>query len=159
MATDREVTESSAAEVIMGYSVAYEARDVEAMLDFFADDADITAGPGTFGGKEAMARFLRWDVGLSPTIARREMGAGIVVSGRVVVTENVVEGTYEGIPFEYPIACIYELRDDGKIQHMRAYYDKLAIDQQVSSRLPGLKGWFAKRIVNYLVGLSEKGLR
>jgi limonene-1,2-epoxide hydrolase len=159
METTREVADASPVEVIKDFDAAYEARDVDAMLEFFAVDADLTAGPGTFRGKDEIAQFLRWDVGLSPTIRKRQIGVGVVASGRAVITENVIEATYEGIPYEHPITTVYELADDGKIQHMRAYYDKLAIDQQVTSRLPGLQGWFARRMVNYIVSQGEKGLR
>jgi len=159
MTTPRDLDESRVLEVIKGYSAAYEARDVQAMLAFFAEDADVTAGPGTFHGKEAVKQFLTWDVGLSPTVKIRAVGAGTVVSRNVAVSERVIEATYEGIQYEHPIVTVYELDHDAKIQHMRAYYDKLAIDQQVASRTPGVRGWFAKRMVNYLVAQGEKGLR
>ena len=42
------------------------------------------------------------------------------MSGRVVVTENVIEASYEGTAYRHPVATVYERTDDDKIQHMRA---------------------------------------
>jgi hypothetical protein len=46
-----------------------------------------------------------------------------------------------------------------KIQHIRVYYDKLSITKQVVMQYKGVSGWFARRLVNLIVGRAEKGLR
>lgn len=158
MVTSRELDRSTVADVIRRFDAAYEARDVEAMLALFADDADITAGPGTFHGKEAMKQFLAWDIGLSPTVRIRQFGVGLVVSRNIAVSERVIEATYEGIPYEHPIVTVYELDDAGNIQHLRAYYDKLAIEHDLAQRMPGVKGWFTKRLLDFFVAQGAKGL-
>jgi hypothetical protein len=44
------------------------------------------------------------------------------------------------------------------IWHYRSYYDKLAVLDQITSGMSGIYGWFAKRLVGYLVALGKKGL-
>jgi ketosteroid isomerase-like protein len=151
-------SEGTVEEVVCRFREAYDARDIDAAVELFAEDADWTLGPGTFTGKEALRRVLEWDVGLSPASRSRESGIGMLVKGNVAVTERVVEQTAEGIPFVCPLISVFELNEDGKIQHLRSFYDKLAIIQQVAREYPGVKGWFLRRIVNILVAEGEKGL-
>jgi hypothetical protein len=101
---------------------------------------------------------MDWDVRLSPTVKCRDVGIGTVVKENVGLSERVVEQTAEGIPFTYLILTVFELNDDGKIQHARSYYDKPAIMHQVASKYPGIKGWFFRKTVNMVVAQGERGL-
>lgn len=140
------------------YRDAYLARDVDRMIELFADDAELTWAVGTFRGKDAIRKVLEWDVRLSPTASVRDAGCGVMVSGRTVVWERVVSLTAEGIPYEHPAVTVFELDDEGRIRRLRSYYDKLAVLDRVASRYPGLRGRVFRRVTGYLVALGSKGL-
>jgi len=48
--------------------------------------------------------------------------------------------------------------DDGKIQRMRSYYDKLGLEQRVAAKAPGIKGWVFRKLINFMVAQGQKGL-
>lgn len=153
-----DVQESVVAGKVEDYRDAYQARDVDRMLALFADDAELTAAPGTFRGKEAIRRFFEWDVRLSPTASVRRTGIGVLVAGQTAVTESVISETAEGIPYEVPSVAVFEFDGDNRIRRLRSYYDKLAIMDQVASGYPGLKGRFFRKQIGYLVALGTRGL-
>ena len=137
---------------------AYLARDVPAMLALFADDAEVTAAPGVFKGKDAIGRFLHWDAELSPSAVIDDVGVGICVAGSVVVWERVIHLSYEGVPYHEEVATILEFDETGLIRRYRSYYDKLAVIEQVASGLPGTGGWVTKQVVDVLVAAGSMGL-
>lgn len=152
------LAEGAVRDVVARFRDAYNARNVDAVLNLFAEQADWTLGPGTFTGKAAIRRVMEWDARLSPTASSRESGIGTVVHGNVAVDERVIEQTIEGIRFTCPTVTVLELNRAGEIEHARSYYDKLSILQQVSSDYPGVKGWVFRRIINVMVAQGEKGL-
>jgi len=131
---------------------------VEKMLSFFAEDAVWVSPVGTFEGKEGLRRVLTWDTQIAPTVKAKRSGIGIIVKDNKAVTEDISEGWYEGKKYEILAITVFEFSDD-KIQHIRLFYDKLSIIKQVTMQYKGVTGWFAKRLVNYIVGRGEKGLR
>lgn len=152
------LSEGAVRDVVARFRDAYDARNVEAALDLFAERGDWTLGPGTFAGRTAIRRVLEWDVRLSPTSRSRAAGIGTVVHGNVAVDERVAEQRYEGIRCTYPVLTVFELNEAGKIEHARSYYDKLSILQQVASEYPGVKGRFLRMIISLVVTQGEKGL-
>ena len=112
---------------------------------------------GTFKGKEELKHVLTWDTQIMPTVKFRLSGIGIMVKGNRAVSEGVSEGDYEGKEYEVLSITVYEFSDD-KIQHIRLFYDKLSMVKQVMMQYIGVMGWFAKRLVNYIVKRAEKGL-
>jgi ketosteroid isomerase-like protein len=158
METTDELRQRELGRRIEDYRTAYQARDVGGMLALFADDAELTAAPGTFRGKAAIRKFFEWDARVSPTAAIRDTGLGVLIVGRSVVWERQVLETAEGVPFREDAVTILEFDDAGLIWHYRSYYDKLAVLDQITSGMSGIYGWFAKRLVGYLVALGKKGL-
>lgn len=146
------------AAVIEEFGAAYEARDLERMLELFADDAELTAAVGTFRGKAQIRAFLAWDAKLSPTATCRDTGSGVIVSGRTAAVERIVALTYEGIPYEQPSVAIVDVDEQGRIVRYRSYYDKLALMEQIAARYPGIKGRLYRRSIGYLVAQGGKGL-
>lgn len=140
------------------YLAAYVDRDIDRLLTLFADDAEVTAAPGTLRGKEAIRKFYEWDARLSPAASVRDEGIGVLVSGRTAVCERVISLTYEGIPYEEEAATIFEFDDAGKIRRQRSYYDKLALMDRIASCYPGLQGRIFRRMTGYLVAQGSKGL-
>jgi ketosteroid isomerase-like protein len=61
METTDELHQSELARRVEDFRTAYQARDVGGMLALFADDAELTAAPGTFRGKAAIGKFFAWD--------------------------------------------------------------------------------------------------
>lgn len=137
---------------------AHQDRDVERVLALFAADAQLTVAPGTFRGKAAIRRFFEWDIQLSPTSTSVDTGLGVLVVGRSVVWERRVLETAEGIPFHTDAVTILEFDDAGLIRRYRSYYDKLGVMAQITSGMSGPYGWFARKLVGYLVALGKKGL-
>jgi ketosteroid isomerase-like protein len=159
-ADGQPATEGLNIEAIVGtFHAALENRDVEGALALFADDAVWTLSPGDFSGKEGVRKVLEWDARLSPIDRTRQAGIGLVVLDGLAIEEAMVEEEYEGIRYEYPCVRIFEFDDAHRIRRLRDYYDKLAIEQQVAARYPGLKGWFFRRVINVIVAQGEKGLR
>jgi hypothetical protein len=152
------LSEKAVQDVVGRFRDAYDARNVDAVVDLFAEHGDWTLGPGTFTGRAAIRRVLEWDVRLSPTTSSRHSGIGTVVHGNVAVYEQAIEQSFEGIRCTFPVLTVLELNEAGKIDHARSYYDKLSILQQVANEYPGVKGWFLRKIVNLLVDQGEKGL-
>jgi len=152
-----EMSEKEIESVLRDFREAFVKRDVEKMLSLFAEDAVLVTPAGTFKGKHEVKRYWTWETRISPTETSRLSGIGIMVKENRAVSESVSEGEFEGKRFEAPGITVYEFSDD-KIQHMRLYYDKLSIVKQVTMQYTGVTGWFAKRLVNYIVGQAEKGL-
>ena len=140
------------------YVSAYEARDIDRLMELFADDAEVTLAPGTFRGKQAIRKVFEWDAKLSPTASVRDRGVGLLVSGRTAVAERVILLTYKGIPYEEEVTTIVEFDDHGLIRRWRSYYDKLALMHQIASRYPGIQGRIFRRVTGYLVAQGRKGL-
>ena len=153
-----EMSEKKKESIVRDFLEAYDERDVEKMLTFFAEDAVWVSPVGTFKGKEGLRRVLTWDTQITPTIKSRYSGIGILVKGNKAVSEGISEGDYEGKTFEEPGITVFEFSDD-KIQHIRLFYNKLSMVKQVAMQYTGIVGWFVKRIVNYIVKSGEKGLR
>lgn len=146
-------------DVVKAFEEAYETRDVERILGFFADDGEwVLTGLGAFKGKEAVRKVVEWDARVTPTVTHRSAGIGMLAKDNVVVREAVAEATYEGLPYEIPIATIFEFGDDRKIRSMHSYYDKLGEMQQIANQFRGIKGWFPKKLMNYIVAQGAKGL-
>lgn len=143
--------------IVRAFWDAFDARDVEKMLTFFAEDAVWVSPVGIFKGKEELRHVLTWDTQIMPTAKSKYAGIGIMVKGNKAVSEGISEGDYEGKKFEVPGITVFEF-SDGKIQHIRLFYDKLSMVKQVTMQYTGIVGWFAKRIVNYIVKSGEKGL-
>lgn len=145
-------------EIVSRFHDAYDARDIDTLVELFAENGDWRLEPGTFTGKTAIRHLLEWDARLSPSASCHESGVGVIVRGNVAVSERVIEQAFEGIQCTYPAVTVFELNETGKIQHARSYYEKLSILRQVASRYPGIKGWFFRRIINFMVAQSDKGL-
>jgi hypothetical protein len=78
-------------------------------------------------------------------------------AGRVV-WERQVTLTVKGVPVREDAVTILEFDDAGLIRQFRSYYDKLGMMNQIASGLPGIYGWFAKKVVGSVVAQANKGL-
>ena len=90
---------------------AYNAKDIEAFMAFWAEDAEIYAHPDTLLAKghddiraRHVARFLEPDL-------QARLVSRLVLGDRVVDTERVTRNFPEGIG-ELDVVAIYEFRDD-----------------------------------------------
>ena len=87
-----------------------------------------------------------------------DKGLGVLIVGRSAVWERQVLETAEGVPFREDAVTILEFDDAGLILRYRSSYDKLRVLDQITSGMSGIYGWFAKKLVGYLVALGKKGL-
>jgi len=152
-----DISEKKKESIIRDFWDAYDERNVEKMLTFFAEDAVWFSPVGTFKGKEGLRRVLTWDTQIMPTSKSSSSCIGIMVKGNKAVSEGISEGDYEGKKFEEPGITVFVFSND-KIQHIRLFYNKLSMVKQVAMQYTGIIGWFARRIVNYIVKSGEKGL-
>jgi len=152
------VSEEKIKSIVNGFGEAFVKRDVEKMLFFFAEDAVWVSPAGTFKGKEEIRRVLTWDTQICPTVKAKRSGIELMVKENKAVTEGISEGWVEGKKYETLTVTVFEFNGD-KIQHIRLFYDRLSIIKQVTMQYKGVTGWFAKRLINYIVGRAEKGLR
>ncbi len=69
------------------------------------------------------------------------------------------QGGRQGRAYEYPLVRVFEIGDDSKIGRLRVCFDKLGIGQHVARQYPGIGGWIFRKLINFVVGQGEKGLR
>jgi ketosteroid isomerase-like protein len=153
------VSDQTVEEIVSRFHAAYDARDIDTLVELFAETGDWRLAPGTFTGKAAIRHLLEWDARLSPTASCRTSGVGIIVHGNVAVSERLIEQVFEGIPSTYPAVTVFELNEAGKIEHARSYYERLSILRHVASKYPGVKRWLFRKIINYIVAQTDKGLQ
>ena len=75
------MSEKKKESIIRDFLDAFDERDVEKMLTFFAEDAVWVSPVGTFRGKEELRHVLTWDTQITPTHKSRYAGIGIMVKG------------------------------------------------------------------------------
>ena len=152
------MSEEKVESIVHGFGEAFVKRDVEKMLSFFAEDAVWVSPAGMFRGKEEIKHILTWDTQIMPTVKSTRSGIGLIVRENKAVAEDIDEGWTEGKKFEMLAISVFEFSNE-KIQHIRLFYDRLSIIKQVTMQYKGVTGWFAKRLIKYIVGSAEKGLR
>ncbi len=132
---------------------AFNRKDLEGLLSFFADDAVMVRPEGTFRGKDEIRRFYRWNFAgyLRNTLVEKNL----ICEGNKVVFEFVSEATIvrgsKELRQHLPGMVLFEFKDE-RVQQVHDYYNKLLGAQQLAN------GWFEKTIVNGVVKRMEKGL-
>jgi ketosteroid isomerase-like protein len=153
------VSEGSIEDAVRRFGEAFEQRDVEAMLACFAEDAVWVSPVGTFTGNAGLRQVLTWDTQISPTVTFRSSGIGLLCTDRVAVREMTSEGTLpDGKRWDAPAVAVFEFDGEGKIRHLRLYYDKLSIMKRVTAQYTGVTGWLYRKVVDAIVGRAEQGL-
>jgi hypothetical protein len=137
--------------IMRNFKDAYNKKDLEESLSFFAENADWVNPDGVFKGKEEIKSYLKWIFEISPDQKLIESGVKIIAEEDRAVYEHILEGSYEGMKYQILALCIYEFKGD-KIQHVRTAYDRLSLAKQVA------KGPIAKTAVNSIIKQMEKGL-
>ena len=158
MTTIDELGQGELARRAEEFRSACQDRNVERMLALFADDAEVTMAPGTFGGKAAIRKFFDWEVRMAPVATSTDAGLGMAVAGRSVVWECQVSETVQGVPYTIDAVRILEFDDAGLIRRYRSYYDKLAVMEKIASGMSGASGWVARALIGFLVAQGKKGL-
>jgi uncharacterized protein (TIGR02246 family) len=144
------VSEEEQKIAIRGLNQAFEKKDFDKMLSFYAEDATLLVPEGKFVGKDQIRRWWEWMIqpmseGTSEEIDMMAEGDGLAAAHTIGFTMT------NGARWKTPIACHYKFTGP-KIQRHTLYYDRLSIAQQAA------KGWFPKRIIGSVVGQMEKGL-
>jgi ketosteroid isomerase-like protein len=137
--------------IMRNFKDAYNKKDLEESLSFFAEDADWVNPDGVFKGKEKIKSYLKWAFEIIPDHKIIESGVKIIAEEDRAVYEHILEGSYEGMKYQILALCIYEFKGD-KIKHVRSAYDRLSLAKQVA------KGPIAKTAVNSIIKQMEKGL-
>jgi uncharacterized protein (TIGR02246 family) len=131
---------------------AYNKKDLEKTLSFFAEDADLVNPNGVFKGKEEIKNYFKWVFEINPDQKIIESGVKIIAEEDKAVYEHILEGSFEGMKYQILALCIYEFKKD-KFQHLRSAYDRLSMAKQLA------KGPIAKTAVNTIINRMEKGLK
>ncbi len=131
---------------------AYNKKDLEKTLSFFAEDADLVNPNGVFKGKEEIKNYFKWVFEINPDQKIIESGVKIIAEEDKAVYEHILEGSFEGMKYQILALCIYEFKGD-KFQHLRSIYDRLSLAKQLA------KGPIAKTAVNTIINRMEKGLK
>ncbi len=131
---------------------AYNKKDLEKTLSFFAEDADCISPSGEFKGKEEIKNYFKWVFEINPDQKIIESGVKIIAEEDRAVYEHILEGSVEGRKYQILTLCIYESKGN-KFQHLRTTYDRLSMAKQLA------KGTIAKTAVNSIISRMEKGLK
>jgi len=115
--------------------------DLDKVFPLCAEDVDWVSPQGTFTGKDGVKHYWSWLARTNYDLTCTDSGLGITVKGDKAAYEHVIGGKFRGIKCQTPVMCAYEFKD-GKVQHLRTVFDRLALAQQVA------KGWLPKSIVN-----------
>jgi len=107
-------------EFISAFIAAWERRDVEAVMECFADDALYHAMPlRPIVGKAALREWVEHFADVPPARLDVQHQA---VAGNVVINERVDYITLNGKSVVLPICGVFELQD-GRIKAWREYFD------------------------------------
>ena len=131
---------------------AYNKKDLEKSLSFFAEDADCINPNGVFKGKEEIKNYFKWAFEINPDQKIIESGVKIIAEEDKAVYEHILEGSVEGMKYQILALCIYESKGS-KFQHLRTTFDRLSMAKQLA------KGPIAKTAVNTIISRMEKGLK
>lgn len=131
---------------------AFNKKDLEKSLSFFAEDADWVNPNGVFKGKEEIKNYFKWAFEINPDQKIIESGVKIIAEEDKAVYEHILEGSVEGMKYQILALCIYESKGE-KFQHIRTAYDRLSMAKQLA------KGPIAKTAVNSILKRMEKGLK
>jgi len=131
---------------------AFNKKNLEKTLSFFAEDADWVNPNGVFKGKEEIKKYFKWAFEINPDQKIIESGVKIIAEEDKAVYEHILEGSVEGMKYQILALCIYESKGD-KFQHLRSAYDRLSLAKQLA------KGPIAKTAVNSIINRMEKGLK
>jgi limonene-1,2-epoxide hydrolase len=120
---------SDAVELVRNFCAAWEKGDVDALMDYFTDDAvyhNIPVAPVT--GKEAIKATVAM---FTTGVERIEFRVlHIVGDSDVVLTERVDVFVLPNATIELPVMGTFEVRD-GKIAAWRDYFDLNQYMQQI----------------------------
>ncbi|MCJ7790312.1 MAG: nuclear transport factor 2 family protein, partial [Candidatus Atribacteria bacterium] len=87
---------------------AYNKKDLEKSLSFFAEDADWVNPNGKFKGKEEIKNYFKWVFEINPDQKIIESGVKIIAEEDKAVYEHILEGSVEGMKYQILALCIYE---------------------------------------------------
>ena len=117
-------------DVVRRFCQAVARRDIDALVDFFTDDAvyhNIPLAP--LAGREAIAATLGQFIGPA---ARAEFEIlGLATSGRTVFTERIDRFEIAGKSIALPVMGAFEVTPDGRISAWRDYFDMQQFTNQL----------------------------
>ena len=110
---------------------AWNARDVDAIADLFAEDGrflSMMEPPKPREGRETIRRA--WGELLADVSDIELQLRNIAVSGNSVFLERLDVFTYKGKSGRVPVACVLEIRN-GEVQEWREYYDHASLMREM----------------------------
>ena len=126
------VVMTDAVSTVTAFCDAWATGDLDAIMSFFADDAEyhnIPLSPVT--GAEPIRKTIEGFTAAATSVEFRVRNIAATASGDVVLTERVDVFVFPNGRVELPVSGTFELRD-GKIAAWRDYFDL----NQFTSALP-----------------------
>ena len=111
---------SDPAAAVFAHVEAFNARDADAVVATFADDAVFANADDVVIGRAALDALFR-DAFSAPLHATLRV-QGVVVQGDTAACELLEVLTYGGTTFEVPLAGFFTVRD-GRLARVRIYRD------------------------------------
>ena len=136
--------------VAMGFDKALESKDLQKVVESFADDCEIELLSVKLFGKEGAKKWFNWlyehvaDLKLLPVT--------IMVDGNTFFEEFIVEATFHDGEKARSNQAEVLVFENLKIKSLRLYFDRLDFSSSV------VKGVISKTIVKQIVKKSLEGL-
>lgn len=114
----------SASEIVDQFVAAWEAKDIDGIMEHFTEDAtytNIPMGPPN-EGKENIRTFIEGFIGTCKSIEFVVHHQVVSDDGRIVMNERTDRLDMPDNMVELPVMGVFELRD-GKISAWRDYFD------------------------------------
>lgn len=118
-------------QAIQDFIQAFNNKDVDAIMEFFTDDAIYHNMPsGPVQGTEAVQKLIASFVVPAESIDWEILN--IAQTGNTVLTERIDRFTLGGKPVNLPIMGAFDMRD-GKIEAWRDYFDMATWQKQMAA--------------------------
>jgi ketosteroid isomerase-like protein len=136
--------------VAMGFDKALESKDLQTVVESFADDCEIELLSVKLFGKEGAKKWFNW---LYEHVANLKLlPVTIMVDGNTFFEEFTVEATFHDGEKARSNQAEVLVFENLKIKSLRLYFDRLDFSSSVA------KGVISKTIVKQIVKKSLEGL-
>jgi ketosteroid isomerase-like protein len=136
--------------VAMDFDRALESKDVQAVMDKFADDCEIELLGVKLSGREGAEKWVSW---LYKHVAEIDFQpVTIMVEGNTFFEEFTVKAKFPDGEEAYSNQAVVLVFEDLKIKKLRLYFDRLDFSGSVA------KDVVSRTIVKEIVKMSLEGL-
>ena len=136
--------------VAMALDKALESKDLQAIVEKFADDCEIELLSVKLVGKEGVRKWFNWMY--THVFEIEFLPVTIIIEGNTFFEEYVVKAKFQDGKEAYSKQAVVLLFENLKVKSLRMYFDRLDFSSSVA------KDVISKTIVRELVRKSLEGL-